>query len=557
MTNIPDHTSTLESAISAVRNRTFFAHWPEAPSGKIYGETANADGEAAFKAHLGKPFTELLQNDAEPVGSELSPWGFPLHITYPSAKVDELTEQARMAQASWQRVPVRSRAMILIEALERVAQRFFEIGYATMHTTGQGFVMAFQSSGPHAFDRALESVALGVVAHETFSSSATWAKPMGKFEVHIQKHYRTIPKGINLVIGCSTFPVWNSLPGIFAGLITGSSVIVKPHPMAVLPIAIIVAEIQKTLRDVGVHPLTIQLAADSADNPVALKLLEHPAIQVVDYTGGPAFGNIVEETARRLGKVVYSEKAGVNSVIIDSADDLDAALDNLAFSVSLYSGQMCTAPQNIYIPAEGVMVKGALIPAGDVAERLKVKIDTLVGNPKMGPGTLGTIQNPATAQRVADARTTGLPVLRDSAEVGQAGFDTARTASPLLLMATAADAATYHREWFGPISFVITAQSFGDAVREVAATVREAGALSVLIYTTDPDKAEQSEQVLVSAGAPVAYNFNSFVWVNQSAAYSDFHGTGANPAGTASYSDLGYITGRYHVVGVRKQAASA
>ena len=27
---------------------------------------------------------------------------------------------------------------------------------------------------------------------------------------------------------------------------------------------------------------------------------------------------------------------------------------NIAFSASLYSGQMCTAPQNVYVPAEGV-----------------------------------------------------------------------------------------------------------------------------------------------------------------------------------------------------------
>ena len=58
---IDRHRETLAAATAANANRTFFAHWPEAPSGKIYGETANADGEAAFKAQLNQPFTRLTQ----------------------------------------------------------------------------------------------------------------------------------------------------------------------------------------------------------------------------------------------------------------------------------------------------------------------------------------------------------------------------------------------------------------------------------------------------------------------------------------------------------------
>lgn len=30
-----------------------------------------------------------------------------------------------------------------------------------MHTTGQGYMMAFQASGPHAADRAMEAIAFG------------------------------------------------------------------------------------------------------------------------------------------------------------------------------------------------------------------------------------------------------------------------------------------------------------------------------------------------------------------------------------------------------------
>ncbi|MFM8179172.1 MAG: hypothetical protein ACKOAG_08315, partial [Candidatus Kapaibacterium sp.] len=47
---VEKHSATIDRALAAVHDRSFHAHWPEAPSGKIYGETANADGQAAFEA---------------------------------------------------------------------------------------------------------------------------------------------------------------------------------------------------------------------------------------------------------------------------------------------------------------------------------------------------------------------------------------------------------------------------------------------------------------------------------------------------------------------------
>jgi phenylacetic acid degradation protein paaN len=547
------HRETLDHAVRANAERTFHAHWPEPPSGKIYGETANEDGLKAFQSQVNMPFNSLLQSGAHGSATEDSPYGFPLGITYPQSSVEELISRASAAQVSWQTLSPLERASVLIEALERASKRFFEIGYATMHTTGQGFVMAFQSSGPHGFDRALEALALGYAAQTGFTDDVLWSKPMGKFDVSIQKTYRIVPKGVNLVIGCSTFPVWNSTPGMFAGLVTGNSVIVKPHPGAIYPIAIVVAEIQHTLQDAGLDPHLCQLATDTIQQPITLDMLKHPAVRVVDYTGGPHFGKIVEQEGAAGGKVVFTEKAGVNSVIIDSADDLDAALNNLAFSLTLYAGQMCTAPQNIYIPVSGVRSGDATFTFDEVAAKLKEHVDALVGNPKAGAGTVGTIQNAATLARLEEARSLGLTVIRDSDGVTHQGFDSARTASPLILKADPSNEDVYRREWFGPISFVIATDSFDEAVTLVAKGVREQGALTTLIYTTDEQKMQRAENAIVSAGAPVAFNFNSFVWVNQSAAFSDFHGAGANPAGNASFADWSFVTNRYNVIGVRKQ----
>ncbi len=549
---ITRHQATLDAAVSANRDRTFHAHWPEPPSGKIYGETANDDGLKAFQDQLGKPF-QGLGASATHGGSEASPYGFDLGVTYPIWSVDDLVTRASDAQVAWQALSAVERAAILIEALERASKRFFEIGYATMHTTGQGFVMAFQSSGPHGFDRALEAVAMGYAALTGFANHVTWEKPMGKTSVVIQKTYRMVPKGINLVIGCSTFPVWNTTPGMFAGLVTGNSVIVKPHPGAIYPIAIVVAELRSTLVDLGLDPNICQLAADTVDAPVTMDLLEHPAVRVVDYTGGPVFGRVVEGACSAAGKVVFTEKAGVNNVIVDSLDTVDQALGNLAFSLSLYAGQMCTAPQNIYVPASGVRVGEATWSVDEFAEHLAKHVDALVLNEKAGPSTVGTIQSAATLARVEEAKGLGLPVVRDSATMQHPGFDGARSATPLILKVDASRDDIYTREWFGPISFIIPVDSVDDAIQRVAQSTRTHGALTTLVYSTDAAVMDRAEEAIVRAGAPIAFNFNSFVWVNQSAAFSDFHGAGANPAGNATFADWSFVTNRFNVIGVRKQ----
>ncbi len=74
------------------------------------------------------------------------------------------------------------------------------------------------------------------------------------------------------------------------------------------------------------------------------------------------------------------------------------------------------------------------------------------------------------------------------------------------------------------------------------------------MYTTDDDVAARAEDAAVDAGVSVAFNLTGGLFVNQSAAFSDFHVTGANPAGNASLSDPAFVTGRFRVIGVRTPA---
>ena len=540
----------LEVAYAAQQSRTYFAAWPESP--RAYAEDGMAQGLSAFQSLLTQNFTELLQEGSEGwVGDEVSPYMMTgLGVQYPKFAPEVLIANAKSAQKVWSKTPADVRAAVLLDALDRVALRFFEIAYATMHTTGQSFMMSFQASGPHANDRALEVLSMAYHELNRFPSDVTWVKNMGKFDLTLQKNYKAIPKGVALVIGCSTFPTWNTVPGLFGSLMTGNASIVKPHPKSVLPIAIVVAEMQKALVAAGLPASVVQLGVDTLDHPITKELAEDSAVKLIDYTGGSAFGDYIESLE---GKTVFTEKAGVNSVILDSVSDANAVFGNLAFAASLYSGQMCTAPQNIFVSAEGIKTAEGHLSYDEVVAGIANAVRGLAENPKMGAGTLGAIQNDVTSSRVKSVEAAaGSSVALSSMNIVNPEFPDARTASPTVIAVDASDEKSWKHECFGPIVFVVKTQSVAQSLELTADCAAELGAITCSCYSTDTDFMVEVEDAMNAVFTPVSFNFSGAAFVNQHAAFSDFHVTGGNPSGNASFTDSQYVNGRFVWVGNRK-----
>jgi phenylacetic acid degradation protein paaN len=436
-----------------------------------------------------------------------------------------------------------------MESLDRMKNRFFEIAYATMHTTGQGYMMAFQASGPHAADRALEAIAAGYEELGRLPSATVWDKPMGKFNIQLNKEWRAVPKGISVVIGCSTFPTWNSVTGIYGSLMTGNSVIVKPHPGAILPIAIVVAEIQNVLVENNLDPNTCQLAVDTYDKMITKELAEHPAVKLIDFTGNSAFGSYLEALQ---GKTVFTEKTGVNSVILDSVVDADKVAANLAFSVNLYSGQMCTAPQNFYIPADGIKTPNGVMSFDEFAQKLVDNINSLVDNPKAGPFVLGAVQNKKTSERVIEAEKLPGKVWLKSRTFENPMFKNARVATPIIVEIDSSKKDVFSKELFGPIALLIKTKNTDESVALAQEMALNHGAISCGAYTTDANVKEKIADEMALAATPVSFNLTGGIYMNQNAAFSDFHVTGGNPSGNASFTNPEYVTKRFTWVGHRE-----
>jgi phenylacetic acid degradation protein paaN len=549
------HKETLDKATKAVYSRSYYAAYNENP--KAYAEDGLEKAKEWFGGILGNEFTELLQNNPDGFkGNETSPYTQELlDIKYPAFSAENLVGNARATLPEWRHASPETRAALLIESLERIQRRFFDIALATMHTSGQPYMMSFQASGPHANDRALEAIALGYDMLKRFPGKADWEKPMGKFDLKVKKSWKAIGRGVGLVIGCSTFPVWNTLPGVYASLVTGNPVIVKPHPGAILPIAIVVAEIQKTLLQNSFSTNIIQLAVDNGGDPITKQLANHPDVKIIDYTGGTSFGDYIESIP---AKVTFTEKAGVNSVILDSVNLLEPVMQNLAFAASLYSGQMCTAPQNIFVPEGGIKAGEEIVPFTTVAQALADAVKAIATHPKMGPGVLGAIQSIDTLQRIVNTKGNlegREEVILDSMAIQNEEFPNARTASPMIIRLEADDINDYAEECFGPVIYIIRTRDTKQSVELARKLALAKGAISCGAYTTDEKVKQFIGEQMEEAFTPVAFNLTGQIWMNQNAAFSDFHVTGGNPAGNATFTDPAYVVRRFVWVGHKEGVA--
>ncbi len=541
------HRATLEAALSAIATRGYWSPFNEMPSPKTYGETAADDGKRAFDAHLGKKFELGQPGQTGWHSGERSPYGIALNVEYPVCDVQTLIDSAQKAMAPWQAIGADGRAGVCIEMLDRLNRNSFELAHSVMMTTGQGWMMAFQAGAPHAQDRGLESVAYAWREQSFVPKEAVWEKPQGKNPpLVMKKNFQIVGRGIGVVVGCGTFPTWNTYPGLFAALATGNAVIVKPHSNAILPAAITVRVLRAVLSENGLDPNLVTLCV-APSREATKALVTHSAVKSVDFTGGNVFGQWLIDNCRQAQ--VYAELAGVNNIVIDSTDAYKAMMRNLAFTLSLYSGQMCTTSQALFVPAGGIETDEGHKSFDDVCNDLAAAITGFLSKPEVACAVLGAMQSADTVKRIEQAESGALGrVVLKSKKLDNPEFPQADVRTPVLLACDAADESAYMEERFGPISFIVKVADTQAAIALSERVTSTHGALTAGVYSTQQDVIEAMTAATWRSKVALSINLTGGVFVNQSAAFSDYHGTGGNPAANASYAASAFVANRFRVV---------
>jgi acyl-CoA reductase-like NAD-dependent aldehyde dehydrogenase len=213
---------------------------------------------------------------------------------------------------------------------------------------------------------------------------------------------------------------------------------------------------------------------------------------------------------------------------------------------------MCTAPQNFFIPEGGVKQGDTVISYEEVKKAFVDAVAGIANHPQMGPGTLGAIQSELTLKRVGSVKDLDANVLLAPNKVANAEFPEARTSSPVILEVDAKDTGVYENELFGPIILLIKTKDTAQSVKLAKEMVAHHGAITCAAYTTNEETADHIVHEMESVFAPVSLNLTGNIWVNQHAGFSDFHVTGGNPAGNASFTNPEYVSKRFVWVGHRR-----
>lgn len=551
--SLEQHRETLQKATAVCNSREQWSAFKESPSTKLHGEEAPVEGRHNFEAHLGRPFELDQPGEAGRLGHEVSPYTQEaLGIDYPSIDVDAVCTTAVQAMEAWRRFDPDRRALICVDMLKSLEKRSFESTFATMHTAGQSYMMGFVGSGANALDRGMEAVVYAHKAMTDIPGHAVWAKQFGAKRISLEKRYHFVPRGIALVICCATFPSWNAYPAVMANLMTGNPVVLKPHPGGILPMAIAVRDMRETLARNGADPNLITLAADTVKDPIAGHFFDRDDVGIIDFTGSQRFGSWLEQNIRR--QRVYTETSGVNSVVIESTDDLEGMVDAVAHSLCLFSAQMCTSPQNIHLPRGGIETDQGRIPAEDLTAMIVERVKTKVDNPAAAAGICGAVQSQATIDLLN--RLTGQAdrigaLLKPATPYEHPEFPNARTATPLIIATGQADQDILREEHFGPAAFIIRHSDSDSALQHAADDAKRHGAIATHAYSVRDEYLDAAESAFLSAGASLTCNLTGPMPLNYAAAYSDMHVTGLNPAGNACLTDLAFVCDRFRIVQCR------
>jgi phenylacetic acid degradation protein paaN len=552
------HIALLDRAARACRERDCWSPWPETPAGYPDSAAAQARARAAFEAQCGQacPIEGHPGALGEP-SEEVSPYTRrPLAVRYPQSDPDTLFAAAQAAMPAWAAADIDTRLGVLMEVVDRLyREHLFDVATAMMHTAGQSANMAYAGSGVNALDRAIEALVYAREALRAVTPRSRWERSFGSARIALDKTWRATPRGVAVCFSCATFATWNAWPSMMASLATGNAVIVKPHPTSVLPMAHSVRAFRRVLAEAGFDANLVTMLTDSSAEPVGKVLVQHPTTAIVDFTGSARFGQWVERHAHPA--LVYTETSGVNTVVLESASDLDAALRTLATTMCMFSAQMCTSPQNVYVPRAGVRTPQGLVPLDEVAQRLAAAIAAVGSDPRRAGMILAAIQSPATLALLTQLREEGERVgrvLLEPRPYAHPEFPDARTSTPLLVQTDTAHRALYGEERFGPAGFVIACEDAADALAQATGDVREFGGLTAFLYSTDEHFIDRAVDAYAQAGAQLTINLTGPMPLNFAAAYSDVHVTGLNPAGNASLTDLAFVAGRFRITQSRRPA---
>ncbi len=264
------------------------------------------------------------------------------------------------------------------------------------------------------------------------------------------------PKGAALILSPWNFPVNLTLGPLVSAVAAGNTVLLKPSEHT--PHASEV--IQSIVRDVFDGD---EVALVQGDADVARECLRLP-FQHIFFTGAPAVGKAVMRAAADHLASVTLELGGKSPTIVDPSADLVTAARRIAWAKWMNNGQVCIAPDHVWVHESRHDELVALLGA---------QVRKLFGKePKSSP-SYSRLINARQFERVA-GYLQGTEVEMDPAE---------RYIQPTILAGVSLDHPAMSEEIFGPVLPVLRYRNLDEPLNHINAGDKP---LALYLFSGDP-----------------------------------------------------------------------
>jgi benzaldehyde dehydrogenase (NAD) len=249
------------------------------------------------------------------------------------ADVDRAVAAATVAQPAWAERTYAERATLLRDVAAILGDRAKDIRELIMRETG--------CIGGKA-DYEISAAASELIEAAGLASRATGevlpTSHAGRFSLS-----ERIPLGLVGVITPWNFPLVLGMRVIAPAIALGNAVLIKPSPETPVSGGLAIAGL---FAAAGLPAGIFQVLP--GDVEVGQRLVTHPDIAMIHFTGSTAVGRQIAKTAGELLKKVSLELGGNNALIVLDDADLDQATMIGAWSSFHYQGQTCiTAGRHI------------------------------------------------------------------------------------------------------------------------------------------------------------------------------------------------------------------
>jgi succinate-semialdehyde dehydrogenase/glutarate-semialdehyde dehydrogenase len=283
-----------------------------------------------------------------------------------------------------------------------------------------------------------------------------------------------LPIGLILGIMPWNYPFWQVFRAAIPNLMAGNGFVLKHAPI-VLGIGNILADL---FIEAGFPKFIFQHVI--LDDSMAAKVIAHPHIAGVTFTGSAKVGRIVGSHASSALKRVVMELGGSDPYLVLPDADLELAAQNIVTSRLNNCGQVCIAAKRV-------------ITVGDSYESLLEKLKVLAGRYCMDdPTQLSTNLGPMAR---LDLRETLEKQVQKSIDMGahliMGGYIPNRPGfyyPPTILTKVLPGMPAFEEELFGPVITLIEAENEIEAIQLANATSYGLGAA---VFTSDLAKGER------------------------------------------------------------------